>query len=83
MIDGGEADDKIVAEILQDNIWDNVQDVSGLPEALVGRMRYYFQIYKLLPEAKSDIFVEKICGAKHARKVVTAAFEDYENEIGS
>jgi inorganic pyrophosphatase len=44
-IDGGEADDKIVAVLENDNIWGQVTQISDLPEILVERLRHYFMTY--------------------------------------
>lgn len=49
MIDGDEADDKIVAVLDNDNFWGNVHDITELPEVLVERLRHYFTTYKLVP----------------------------------
>ena len=38
MIDGGEADDKIVAVLENDNVWNDVQDIRDLPGAIVERL---------------------------------------------
>jgi inorganic pyrophosphatase len=48
-IDGGEADDKIVAVLENQNIWGEVTEIFDLPEILVERLRHYFMTYKLVP----------------------------------
>ena len=42
MLDSGEADDKIIAILDCDAMWERVKDVSELPEVLVTRLRHYF-----------------------------------------
>jgi inorganic pyrophosphatase len=42
MIDGGEADDKIVAVLEGDNIWGDVQDITDLPRIKTERLQHYF-----------------------------------------
>lgn len=82
MIDGGEADDKIIAVLAKDNFWGGVTDISELPIAMVERLRHYFATYKLIPGVDVRISVEKIFDAHHAMAVVQAAIEDYNEEFG-
>lgn len=81
-IDGGEADDKIVAVLENDNIWGQVTDISGLPEILVERLRHYFMTYKMVPDKPSQFSIENIYGCEKAFAVITAAIEDYNEEYG-
>jgi len=82
MIDGGEADDKIIAVLENDIFWKEVADVSELPEILVERLRHYFLTYKYVPGQKSEFSIEKAFGVDHAFKVVEAAIADYDEEFG-
>jgi len=77
-IDGGEADDKIVAVLENDNIWGEVTDISGLPEILVERLRHYFSTYKLIPGGAPQIVLQATYGREHAMQVVDAAIADYQ-----
>ena len=80
--DGGEADDKIIAVLENDNVWGNAQDISDLPPILVERLRHYFGTYKLLPGQPSELIVERLYDRKHALKVIEAAMRDYQEEYG-
>ncbi len=80
MIDGGEADDKIVAILEQDNVWAHVEDISELPPIMVERLHHYFLTYKQLPGEELKTSIDKVYGAEHAYKVIEAAIEDYEEE---
>jgi len=82
MIDGGEADDKIIAVLAKDNFWGGVTEISELPAAMVERLRHYFATYKLIPGVDVRVSVEKIFDARHAMAVVQAAIEDYNEEFG-
>lgn len=82
MLDGGEADDKIVAVLQYDNLWGHVKDVKELPEILVERLRHYFSTYKMVPGAKETVAVGEAYGRDHARQVVSAAIADYEEAFG-
>ncbi len=81
-IDGGEADDKIVAVLENDNFWGNVQDIDALPTRLIERLQHYFSTYKLVPGKPSSVTIEEIYGSQHAQKVVEAAMEDYQQAYG-
>ena len=83
MIDGGEADDKIVAVLENDTIWREVDDISELPTVLVERLRHYFSTYKLVPGRESQFSIEQVYGREHALEVVLAAIADYDEAYGS
>lgn len=82
MIDGDEADDKIVAVLDVDPVWAGVSDISELPAPMVDRLEHYFLTYKTLPGVDVNVRIPRVYGAEHARSVVTAAIADYEDEFG-
>ena len=81
MIDNGEADDKIIAVLETDGIGSGVEDVSELPDVVVGRLDHYFSTYKLSSGHESRQVIESTYGREHAFDVVRAAIDDYQNEI--
>ena len=82
LLDGGEADDKIIAVLKNDHLWGNATDIEDLPEAMIERITHYFETYKLTPKKTDTIKINKIYGHEHAYKVVEAAIEDYEDRFG-
>jgi inorganic pyrophosphatase len=42
LLDGGEADDKIVALLTSDTVFDGTTELSHLPTAIVNRIVHYF-----------------------------------------
>ncbi len=82
-IDGGEADDKIIAVLENDKFWAETVDISQVPEVLVNRLQHYFSTYKMVPGGEKQMVIEEIFDRDHALKVVTAAIEDYEETYGS
>ena len=78
MIDGGEADDKIVGVLENDYVWGAARDVSDVPAVLVERLQHYFLTYKLVPGRRAQARVDRVYGRAHALKVVRAAMADYE-----
>lgn len=82
VLDRGEADDKIIAVLQNDNVWGRAQDLADVPEVLVERLRHYFGTYKLVPGQDSTLTVEAVYDRNHALRVVTAALQDYQEEFG-
>ncbi len=82
MVDNGEADDKIIAVLDNDQFWKDAHDIKDVSPALLERLRHYFETYKLVPGQPSDVTIEKIYGCDHALKVIEASMEDYTEEYG-
>jgi inorganic pyrophosphatase len=82
MVDGGEADDKIIAVLDNDEFYGEIQDVSELPAVLVERLRHYFLTYKLVPGKEVKVSIDEIYGREQAEKVIRASMEDYIDEYG-
>ena len=82
MIDGGEADDKIIAVLHNDDVWGGVREIENLPPVLVERLRHYFSTYKTLPGEAPTVSVGEAYSRAHALKVIQAALADYTEEYG-
>lgn len=82
MIDQGEADDKIIAVLVNDNLWEKAQDLSDLPPVFVERLQHYFSTYKLVPGQAAQTAIERIYDCEHALRVVQAAIQDYDEAFG-
>lgn len=82
MVDGGEADDKIIAVLENDTIWAEVDDVELLPDIMIERLRHYFSTYKLVPGQESSVSIDQVYGRDHAEEVIVAAIEDYHDLYG-
>ncbi len=80
--DNGEADDKIIAVLENDNVWGKARDISDLPEILIERLRHYFATYKMVPGQELSLTVDRVYGREHALRVVKAAMQDYFIEYG-
>lgn len=82
--DRGEADDKIVAVLENDDVFGAVAELDELPPVLVARLRHYFATYKLSPgdEGGSPVTVHESYGSERAWAVVRAAAADYEYRFG-
>jgi len=82
MIDDGEADDKIIAVLDNDNLWVDVNEITEVPGILVERIQHYFSTYKQVPDQKARVSIEKVYGREHAQNVIRAAIADYEETFG-
>jgi inorganic pyrophosphatase len=82
MLDGGEADDKIIAVLANDNLWADVEELAELPSALVQRLRHYFSTYKLIPGESSQVSIDAVYDRRQAERVIEAAMADYQEMVG-
>ena len=83
LIDRDEADDKIIAVLVNDYVWGEVTQIRDLPPVLIERLDHYFSTYKLVPRQASPIRMEGMYDAEHAMRVVEAAAEDYVESFGT
>ncbi|MFT6746078.1 MAG: inorganic pyrophosphatase [Glaciecola sp.] len=82
MIDGGEADDKIIAVLDQDEVY-NFDDIADCPPRLISRLKHYFLTYKQNPDSNeaSECEITHVYDAAEAKIVLQKSMEDYENYI--
>jgi len=80
LLDDGEADDKIIAVLTSDTVFDYAKDLKHLPEAVINRIIHYFGTYKQKMTGDKDNEIEVVgsYGADHAMKVVAASMRDYD-----
>ncbi len=83
IVDHGEADDKIIAVLENDNIWSDAREVEDLPGVLIERLRHYFSTYKLIPGEESKMEIRHTYGSAHALEVVEASMKDYDDYFGN
>ncbi len=83
MIDGEEADDKIIAVMEGDAAFGNWQDVADCPATLIERLRHYFLTYKSVPgEGPARVEITHIYGRDEALAVIEASHQDYQARFG-
>ena len=71
MIDGGDADDKIIAVPTEDKRWDDVQGLADINKHTLKEFQHFFETYKVLKGKPHEV---KINGFK-GREEAEAAFE--------
>jgi inorganic pyrophosphatase len=77
-LDGGRADDKVLAVLDNDPFWGDTEDVTQMPEIVTFRLRHYFATYKMVPGQRNRVEILGLHGAQEALTVVSAALADYE-----
>ena len=83
MIDGNQADDKIIAVMRDDAVYGNWQTISHCPTTLVERLRHYFLTYKDAPDAaERRVEVTHVYDQHDAHEVIRRSLLDYRDEFG-
>jgi len=78
MIDKGEADDKIIAVLVNDAVYGGFTDLRQVPEKVLNRLKHYFMTYKLSPATGSaPVKIAAEYGREDALAVITASMQDY------
>lgn len=84
MLDGGEADDKIIAIMKNDEVYQHWRDVGQIPETLIARLKHYFLTYKDMPgQSKPRCQITHVYGREEAHQLIRKSIEDYEAKFGN
>ena len=84
MIDGNEADDKIIAVLQIDAIYGSWTDLKSVPANVIERLRHYFLTYKDAPgSAEPRTEITHIYGRAEAHEVIRRSQADYRAHFGS
>jgi len=83
MIDGTQADDKIIAVLESDLAYGRIEEIRDVPAGLIDRLKHYFLSYKQLPSDKDKkVEIVDVYDRIEARDVITRSLRDYESEFG-
>ena len=83
MIDGDEADDKIVAVLERDIAYGDLRDIGDAPKGIVERLRHYFLTYKQMPgERARAVRIAEVYDRVEAVEVLRRSIEDYREAYG-
>ena len=77
MIDGNEADDKIIAVLEGDAVHGSWLEIDESPSALVERLKHYFLTYKQLPGGPARVEITHVYSRQEAYEVIARSREDY------
>lgn len=83
MIDGGEADDKIIAVLKNDQAYGKMEDISEMPQMVIDRVRHFFLTYKDLDGAAKNVEITHVYGKNEAFEVIRRASLDYDKKYGN
>jgi inorganic pyrophosphatase len=84
MIDGNEADDKIIAVLSDDVTYGHHLDIADAPRGLIERLQHYFLSYKQLPqEAPRRVEIAEVYNRADAAEVIRRSIEDYRERFGA
>ena len=82
MIDGGEADDKIVAVVKGDQAYGHLTDIKDAPEMVINRLKHFFLTYKDLEGDSKEVEITHTYGREEALEVINRSYNDYMNHYG-
>lgn len=82
MIDGNEADDKIIAVMEGDPLYGHLEDIDQCQNSILQRLIHYFITYKNIPEEnqKHEQEITHVYNKEEAFEVIRKSFEDYKNK---
>ena len=84
MLDGNEADDKIIAVLKGDAMYYGFNDVSEVPHSVIERLRHYFLTYKEMPDQpEPHCEITHLYGREEAHEVIKQSMEDYTAKFGN
>lgn len=83
MLDGNEADDKIIAVLRDDVVHGAWRDITECPQSVIDRLRHYFLTYKEIPGiSRAKVEITHIYGREEAIEVIERSIADYIDEFG-
>ncbi|NGP88011.1 inorganic pyrophosphatase [Fodinibius halophilus] len=83
MLDGEEADDKIIAVMKGDASFGGMSDIKDVPKHIVERLSHYFLTYKERPfsDKEREVEITHIYGQKEAKEVISRSINDYNSHF--
>lgn len=80
MIDGGEADDKIIAVLKDDQAYGHIRNIEDVPLKVIDRVKHFFLTYKENPNddgSDKKVEITHTYGREEAFEVIKMSNEDY------
>lgn len=81
MIDNNQADDKLIAVMNNDALYEDYREISDLPSKVINRLRHYFLTYKDLPGNPADVEITHDYGREEAMDLIARSIEDYQTHF--
>jgi inorganic pyrophosphatase len=83
MLDGNQADDKIVAVLKGDSVYGAWKELNSMPQILLDRLRHYFLTYKQSPDSPTPMVeIAEVYGRDEAMATIRLSFDDYRQKYG-
>jgi len=83
MIDGNQADDKIVAILEADIAYGHMRDITDCPAGVVDRLKHYFLSYKQRPDDPTrKVSIAEVYDRAEALEVIRRSIADYRQTFG-
>jgi inorganic pyrophosphatase len=83
MIDGSQADDKIIAVLKGDSVYGAWKDIKDVPSGLIERLRHYFLTYKQMPDSPAPpVSIAEVYDRAEAVETIKRSFDDYRAKYG-
>lgn len=83
MIDGNQADDKIIAVLRNDTMYGHFKDITEVPKIVIQRLEHYFLTYKDMPGMDSNTEITETYGVEEAYEVIQLSIEDYNEKFSN
>ena len=86
MIDGGEADDKIIAVLKDDQAYGHITEIDQIPPMVLNRVKHFFLTYKENPNndgSDKEVEITHTYGKAEAHEVIRRSYDDYINIYGN
>lgn len=81
LVDNMEADDKIIAVLNNDEVYNMWKDISDVPKTIINRLKHYFLTYKQMPDKAPTCIIDEVYGKEAAQEVILASFRDYDQHF--
>ncbi len=79
LLDGDEVDDKIIAVLKGDSLYEQITDVKDFPSSVLEKLRHYFLTYKDSPDrVNSKVEIVAVYGKNEAHAIINLGCEDYQ-----
>ena len=83
MIDGQQADDKIIAVLESDLAYGMIENIDEVPHGLIDRLKHYFLSYKQFPgDAPRKVEIAAVYDRDEAIDVIRRSLTDYQVKFG-
>lgn len=81
MIDGNQADDKIIAVLKNDTVYGHFKNLEDVPKVVIQRLEHYFLTYKDMPGEDRKTEISHIYGQEESLAIIQMAIQDYNDKF--